>query len=1304
MHPSYRFRYLLALLVLFGSAAARAEVFGGINFPQGAISFADEVVSFDPLFAGGPRGTHPNLQDPATAVGVPDWDVGALTGAVNIGHGGRIVLGFTDNVLTGSGDDTPDLHIFEIGADVEATFVEISKDGVTWHSVGAVGGATSSIDIDFYGFGPQDQFRYVRITDDRQQGNDDPEAIGAEIDAVGAISTVAAPPPPNTVRVSDAMMVTQFEILTRQGTTVATTAKGAVFSAELAPGEYVYRSWPSRRELAFQVTSAGFIAYDPALEGCFTGAGTRSLIVNGRTTYFRAAGTLSAQGIRVIDSQFGAAVTPVVAKDIAGTLVDIPGAFAILMVPGYQANGYGVAYDGTITYDPAYEGSFTGAGTNTIVANGRTLYLEAAALISLSKFTLIDPQSGDFMAGFADKGQTLTVNVLPSTWCYYSWPSRNANCFYVSREGAISYASDYEGSFEVRGGNTLVAHGRPFEFELGPTISATRFRLTNGQYGNEVSGTFDKGVVGTWRDLPGNYWLESMPSRNLNYFYLQANGTLYYDPAYEGSFELPSEHERTRLVAHGRPITVCARSLSTRRFNIRGNSVAYGVVTPSFERAQLGTFRDLPGWYHFEAESWTPSDTPFYINPDGTLWYYDQHQQLFTGKTTPLLEARGFRVMLTVGGTAAGTMAVLGATDNLPGGATHTVTLMPGSYLVLQYGTSANLIIDSAGGVSYGWNAIGLTASVGVNDTPASCAPARQFDVESVDNYGGQYVYGTQNARGTSNGVQWSICQAGIYPCCGASIDGTSEYFNTSDFAPPVPGADALHMGGTDVTIKFEKPIKSIVFYMRENGGDASFDFGRTPTVISGASGLTIVGRRIYPSTSGGAVRFDDVNASSMTLVHGSNDGLSIAWYVESLMPDAQSTPPTDLVCDRCATVTCAPPNACQAPGVCEAATGQCVYAFSDTAPPTLSMAQAPSAVECGSSFADPGATAYDACAGVVPVVSTGTVDTAVVGAYGIDYVAQDAAGNTSTAGRMVEVRDTTPPSIVCPANQTVECEGALTAVATPAASATDTCDGASTVAGQTGEYPLGDSRVRYTTTDAVGNAAQACFVTVSVVDTEQPVLTCASLIEVQCAPASGILASSVRLPEPTTSDRCDPAPRVEQLDAPAVYEVGDTQVRFRATDASGNEALCGITVRVSAAPATEITRKQVRLWPPNHKYTTFDLSSCIASVKDACGTATPAEVAAGARIFKYGCDEPQSVIGSGATSGDLVVLSDRTFKVRAERSGTRDGRVCTVEYLYANAAGVETVGQCKVGIPHDQGGRATPIDSGYAAGWSLSR
>ena len=168
-----------------------AEEFDGIEFPGGAASFIDAVVSYEPGFGGGPT---PAAQhsDPAQVIGIPDAEDGI--NFTSLGNGGRITLRFTDNVLTGSGDETPDLHVFEIGADVEDTFVEISKNGVDFTSLGKVFGSTSSIDIDAFGFTAADSFYYVRLRDDPNEGSTSGSSVGADIDAVGAITTTVLPP------------------------------------------------------------------------------------------------------------------------------------------------------------------------------------------------------------------------------------------------------------------------------------------------------------------------------------------------------------------------------------------------------------------------------------------------------------------------------------------------------------------------------------------------------------------------------------------------------------------------------------------------------------------------------------------------------------------------------------------------------------------------------------------------------------------------------------------------------------------------------------------------------------------------------------------------------------------------------------------------------------------------------------------------------------------------------------------------------------------------------------------------------
>src|SRR5205085_1052647 len=81
-----------------------------------------------------------------------------------------------------------------------------------------------------------------------------------------------------------------------------------------------------------------------------------------------------------------------------------------------------------------------------------------------------------------------------------------------------------------------------------------------------------------------------------------------------------------------------------------------------------------------------------------------------------------------------------------------------------------------------------------------------------------------------------------------------------------------------------------------------------------------------------------------------------------------------------------------------------------DTTPPVITLNGAnPMAVECHTSFTDPGATAADGCEGPVAVSASGSVNPNVVGSYSITYTASDSGGRTATVVRTVNVVDTTP-------------------------------------------------------------------------------------------------------------------------------------------------------------------------------------------------------------------------------------------------------------------------------------------------------
>ena len=170
-----------AALSLSTGAAAMPTTYSGVTFPDGDISFADEVISFNP----GPDVAAPH-DDQNLVLGAPDGS------HISLGDNGSIIVRFSDNSLTTSGDATADLHIFEVGARVEGFNIAISQDLVNWIDLGDLSGQPTSIDIDAVaGVVQFAQYSYVRLTDV------DPNQTGspfgeADIDAIGAISS--APP------------------------------------------------------------------------------------------------------------------------------------------------------------------------------------------------------------------------------------------------------------------------------------------------------------------------------------------------------------------------------------------------------------------------------------------------------------------------------------------------------------------------------------------------------------------------------------------------------------------------------------------------------------------------------------------------------------------------------------------------------------------------------------------------------------------------------------------------------------------------------------------------------------------------------------------------------------------------------------------------------------------------------------------------------------------------------------------------------------------------------------------------------
>lgn len=149
-----------------------------ICLPLGALSFADEVVSFAP----GAKPSKSPFNKPKRALGEPNYRNTDLADFISIGCNGELIVQFVDNVLVDI--EGVDLYVFEVGPFVEKTALAISVDGITWLDIGAIEGARADVDIAGL-VQPGERFSFVKLTN---AGNScGGRHSGADIDAIAAV-------------------------------------------------------------------------------------------------------------------------------------------------------------------------------------------------------------------------------------------------------------------------------------------------------------------------------------------------------------------------------------------------------------------------------------------------------------------------------------------------------------------------------------------------------------------------------------------------------------------------------------------------------------------------------------------------------------------------------------------------------------------------------------------------------------------------------------------------------------------------------------------------------------------------------------------------------------------------------------------------------------------------------------------------------------------------------------------------------------------------------------------------------------
>jgi hypothetical protein len=171
----------------------------------------------------------------------------------------------------------------------------------------------------------------------------------------------------------------------------------------------------------------------------------------------------------------------------------------------------------------------------------------------------------------------------------------------------------------------------------------------------------------------------------------------------------------------------------------------------------------------------------------------------------------------------------------------------------------------------------------------------------------------------------------------------------------------------------------------------------------------------------------------------------------------------------------------------------------------------------------------------------------------------------TVTPSGTIAGPDTTPPVLSVPSGITKEATGPAGAAVSYTAAATDDLDPNPKVActpASGATFPLGDTTVRCTATDAGGNSTSQSF-PVHVVDTTPPTLSLPADLTATAATNSsatvGYTASASDLVDGAVPTRCTPA-------SGSSFPVGTSTVTCTATDAHGNTATGSfhVTVRYS--------------------------------------------------------------------------------------------------------------------------------------------
>jgi autotransporter-associated beta strand protein len=520
-------------------------------------------------------------------------------------------------------------------------------------------------------------------------------------------------------------------------------------------------------------------------------------------------------------------------------------------------------------------------------------------------------------------------------------------------------------------------------------------------------------------------------------------------------------------------------------------------------------------------------------------------------------------------GTAAGRFAVLSMT----GGRTQTIGALAGTSIGrVTSGTSSSTVVGTSATLALGGNN-GSGDFAGIIGADAVGSSANTNTIVLVKNgTGTQILSGANVYTGNTtvnngsllvNGSITSVVAVNAGTFGGAGSSSAAVNVGNNDLADDdvdsflAPGSGAANTTGTfttsgALTLRFDAALaidintsaatadqvsaggvtlSSPQLRLARFGGDTPLPTGTSFVVVNNTSASPMSGG--FSGLSEGSTVSDGLNTYRLSYVGGTGNDITLT-VVEGT--------PTGV----------------------DAGPDQTVEATGTTTPVTLSGS---------GSDPDGDALSFKWTEGGVTLGTGATLTVSLgVGIHDVLLTVTDPAGHSATDNVVVNVRDTTAPTLQLPEDRIVEAEGAEGTAVTFTATAEDAVGGSRPVTyskapGST--FPLGTTAVTVTATDASGNTTTGTF-NVTVQDTLAPSLTLPEDLTLEATGPNGAAATYTASAKDIVSGD---VPVNFSIPSGSTFGLGTTTVTATATDAAGNvsNGTFTVTVRDTAGPTLSL-------------------------------------------------------------------------------------------------------------------------------------